>query len=626
MDPQFGSRAGAPTDESTTAAGSSSSHSWACCTIFRAARVMAVLTLQAVTSVGHGVRPPRRTSCQAAPQVSDGDVFGRWRRRAAATGLFPAAPRRGVHVSHLSPRLQKGAFACGLLAFTLARFLERPTHRRLPALLRQIRQRRLILLQSSAGDEAKDAATTVTGEAAVVLAEEVITQGGRAVPELLGVPMTSDYMAVGLVYFAQGALGLAALAKPFLLKDELHLAPAEAQLLLSVTYWPWVLKPIWGFITDSFPILGSRRRAYLVLAGLLSSVGWLGLGLGAGAGAKEVAVLLMMLGNFGIAVGDVVVDGLVVEKARGDDRLMGSLQSFSWSSRAVGAIISAYFSGALLEAWGVKPVFLLTAGLPALVAGAALLIREPEEQRQLDATSSDSDAKKTGLEEAMQQVSELWKLVTSPEILLPVLFIASWQATPNSGSAMFYYYTNELHLSAEFLGRTQLAGAVATLAGTVLYNRVFAGMGLRDYLLRVNLAAVALGLLPLALVTHANLALGIPDQAFVLGDDVIQTVAGELAHMPILVLAARLCPPGVEATLFALLMSILNFSGFIATLIGSTLTDFLHVTETDFGNLALLVAVCNATGLLPLALLRFVPEGPPASADKNTSSESTVRA
>merc|ERR1712079_539659 len=105
----------------------------------------------------------------------------------------------------------------------------------------------------------------------------------------------------------------------------------------------------------------------------------------------------------------------------------------------------------------------------------------------------------------------------------------------------FYFSTNELNFSPEFLGRVQLAAALATLAGTLLYNRVFSSVPLRNYLLRVNLWAVALGLLPLLLVTRANLALGIPDQAFALGDDVIQTVAGELAHMPILVLAARLC-------------------------------------------------------------------------------------
>ncbi|CAE8584243.1 unnamed protein product, partial [Polarella glacialis] len=443
---------------------------------------------------------------------------------------------------------------------------------------------------------------------------EALPEEASQVWEVLGVPLTPDFLAVGLAYFAQGALGLAALAKPYLLKDELHLPPAEASVLLSLTYWPWLLKPVWGFIVDSFPIFGSRRRAYLVLAGLSSAIGFLGLGgfIPGLASSKEAVVLLMMLGNLGIAVSDVVVDGLVVEKARDDPALMGGLQSFSWGCRGVGAILSAYFSGALLETLGVRPIFTLTAVLPLLVVAAAVLIQEPQAAPagpEGSAKQSTSDS----LSEVVRQASQLWDVVRSPEILPPMLFIVAWQATPNAGSAMFYYYTNALQFGPEFLGRSQLIGALASLGGIIMYNRVFAELPLRDYLLRVNLAAVVVGLLPLLLVTRANVALNIPDQTFVLGDDVIQTVAGELAHMPILVLAARLCPPGIEASPWQLLMSVLNLASFVASFIGAWLTDYLHVTDKDFANLPLLVFICNLSGLLPLALLQLVPDTGAAS-------------
>ena len=267
--------------------------------------------------------------------------------------------------------------------------------------------------------------------------------------ELLGVPLTPDFLAVGLTYFTQGALGLAALAKPYLLKDELHLPPAEATMLMSLTYWPWLLKPLWGFITDNFTILGSRRRAYLVLAGLSSAAGWLGLGgmtpdFG---GAKESVLLLMMLGNFGIAFSDVVVDALVVEKARSDPKLMGNLQSFSWACRGIGAVLSAYFSGVLLESVGVRAVFLITAVLPMLIVVAAALIQEESASlasslQQSDASESsggDTSMQSQGqgsFEEVIEQVKQLTGVLTSPGILPAVLFIMIWQATPSAGTAM----------------------------------------------------------------------------------------------------------------------------------------------------------------------------------------------
>ena len=72
-------------------------------------------------------------------------------------------------------------------------------------------------------------------------------------------------------------------------------------------------------------------------------------------------------------------------------------------------------------------------------------------------------------------------------------------------------------------------------------------------------------------------------------------------------LAARLCPPGVEATLFAALMSILNAGSFLGVALGSGATSALGVTATDFTHLPTLVAICCAAQLLPLPLLTLVP-------------------
>lgn len=44
-----------------------------------------------------------------------------------------------------------------------------------------------------------------------------------------GVDLTPDNVAVAIVYFVQGVLGLAKLAVGFYLKDDLHLDPAEVR-------------------------------------------------------------------------------------------------------------------------------------------------------------------------------------------------------------------------------------------------------------------------------------------------------------------------------------------------------------------------------------------------------------
>lgn len=77
--------------------------------------------------------------------------------------------------------------------------------------------------------------------------------------------------------------------------------------------------------------------------------------------------------------------------------------------------------------------------------------------------------------------------------------------------------------------------------------------------------------------------------------------------MPVLVLAASLCPDGVEASLFALLMSILNAGSFTGQALGGRLTEVLGVTSSDFTNLPLLVSICVVSTLLPIPFLRLLP-------------------
>lgn len=103
-----------------------------------------------------------------------------------------------------------------------------------------------------------------------------------------------------------------------------------------------------------------------------------------------------------------------------------------------------------------------------------------------------------------------------------------------------------------------------------------------------------------------NRQLGIPDELFTFGDDVVLTVLGQIAFMPTLVLAARLCPPGVEGTLFALLMSIFNGGGIVGSELGALLTRAMGVTDIDFRNLGMLIVVCNLSSLLPLPFLKWI--------------------
>ena len=192
--------------------------------------------------------------------------------------------------------------------------------------------------------------------------------------------------------------------------------------------------------------------------------------------------------------------------------------------------------------------------------------------------------------------------------MLPVLFLVAWQGTPSSGSALFFFETNELGFKPEFLGRLSLISSISSLAGIVAYDQYLKKIPLKVLFKWVCITGVVLGMTPLILVTHLNRAIGLPDTWFAIGDDVILTVLGQIGFMPVLVLGASLCPPGIEATLYAALMSVNNLSGGLGQFLGGIATKLAGVTETDYSNLPLLIALTNLSGLVALPLLGLLPE------------------
>ena len=63
-------------------------------------------------------------------------------------------------------------------------------------------------------------------------------------------------------------------------------------------------------------------------------------------------------------------------------------------------------------------------------------------------------------------------------------------------------------------------------------------------------------------VLRINVALGISDKLCMLfGDEIAYDFAYKLNQMPFMIYAAKLCPPGVEASMFSLFMGLANFGG-----------------------------------------------------------------
>ena len=115
---------------------------------------------------------------------------------------------------------------------------------------------------------------------------------------------------MALVALSLGFAVFPNLAMSYYFKDTLNLNLAQMSFYNSILNFIWVLKPVFGFIADSYPIYGSHRRAYLVLFSLLGSISWLLLGYWVA--SLWQAMLIKTLVNVCSSFCNVVGEGILV--------------------------------------------------------------------------------------------------------------------------------------------------------------------------------------------------------------------------------------------------------------------------------------------------------------------------
>lgn len=218
----------------------------------------------------------------------------------------------------------------------------------------------------------------------------------------------------------------------------------------------------------------------------------------------------------------------------------------------------------------------------------------------------------------LQANRTMWTTLKSPAVWKPCLYMyASLALSLNIQEGMFFWYTDPKagpSFSQGTIGFMFAVGAAGSLLGVLLYQNILKDYPFRFLLLWSQLLSCFSGMLDLILVLRLNLKFGMPDFLFVVIDESVSQLIGRLKWMPMLVLSSKLCPPGVEGTFFALLMSIDNFGSLTSSWGGGLLLHMLNVTRTDYKNLGAAILIRNVMRLLPLTLLFLVPRSDPNSA------------
>ena len=454
---------------------------------------------------------------------------------------------------------------------------------------------------------------------------------GGLVRNLLG-SMRLAYLPVLVTYFCYGASGITSIALLYFQKDALGITPAEAA---GIAFWvalPWSTKMVAGVASDVYPILGSRRVSYMLVGVLLTFAGYAWLA--TTASSKPTYLAAMVLIAVGSMVQDVVADALSVEVARNEEEIK-QVQTLGRMALLVGSISVGYLSGWLAGVLGPRPVFAIAVVLPVLVAVSTWFVpRLPVAPAPSDASNPLGAGKArlvvaVGLSyAALGVVLEALSVPFGQEIILVVsgglivmllnrvgisrsvavaaFAIFCFRAVPGAGQGFSYWAIDHLGFDHEFLGVLAQVSAVLSLLGLIVFRKPITHRPVSYTLFWVTIVGSVL-YLP---------TIGLFSRMFAFIDTTIAAPLGQLSMVPMLALIARTAPRGAEATMFAIMASLMNLALSASELFTRYLNSFFAVTQQDYSGLGRLLIAVGVIGLLPLLalpLLRREEVEPPAS-------------
>mmetsp|Transcript_20659 Transcript_20659/g.43682 ORF Transcript_20659/g.43682 Transcript_20659/m.43682 type:complete len:623 (+) Transcript_20659:389-2257(+) len=179
-------------------------------------------------------------------------------------------------------------------------------------------------------------------------------------------------------------------------------------------------------------------------------------------------------------------------------------------------------------------------------------------------------------------------------------YTASRECLEDGPNFDFKYYTTF----------STIAGAVASWVGVVLFQAWMRDWSFRKVFWLTTAVRVCGSIFDIAIAKRWNHNLGISDKAmYMFGDAIIYNIVYQMDFMPSVVLTSKVCPKGLESTIYALLAGMQNMGQNVSQSLGAYMITAFGVRtvcepsegeqcDCDFTNLPGLLFICHM--FLPL--------------------------
>ncbi len=403
-------------------------------------------------------------------------------------------------------------------------------------------------------------------------------------------PISRLMLFFAIVYtvegFCQAKIGIVWQPLTHYLKEIQGWDAVQIAASLAVLDVPWVVKPLYGMVSDFLPLFGYRRRSYLLLAniGAVAAFLWTTQVL-----APAAIVFALLLTAIAMAVSSTVCGALLVENGQRHSASAAFInQQWLWFNVAV--MVASLGGGQLIEFMSPAGAFHTAAAIAAVapIAVVASSIALVDEQHA-----------PMNVVELRRALRGFLATFRSRTLWLIAAFLFCYYFSPGFGTPLYFYMTDHLRFSQGLIGLLSSVSALGWIAGGLLYRYALRSMTTR-----------ALLILSIVAGTLATLAfLGMVDKTTAIAVYFMNGVAGMIANIATLTLAANHCPKRAEGFTFAALMSVINLSTPLSDTIGAFL--YQHLFHQALAPLIVVSAAFTGFIIVFVPLLtRFTAETP----------------
>lgn len=378
------------------------------------------------------------------------------------------------------------------------------------------------------------------------------------------------YIFFALIYAIQGINGLPGQAVYYLMREQWGWSVSLIQYIGAITMIPWVIKPIYGLISDMCPWGGYRTRRYLI-ANYIIIVATCFYVLLVGLSYWSILGIGLLCG-FSLAFNDVACDSVMV-RAEQKAGTLGKIQAVQWTSIGIISLIVSLGGAYIAKYYGYKLAYALMAILPAF--GIWYIGRYHNEEKSVGVRNWAS-------------IKNTLRGFRDKRLMLGAVFLYALYLPPSFGTPLMAYMRETMHVDKMFICLLGTLGTATEILGFLVYLK----WGHKWNMYKKLYACIVLG----SISSFAYLY--IPSQWWLLAYGLIFGGLMGIIHLTILSYAAKIVPKGSEGFIFAGLMSILNLGSQTSITLGGVLYESLGYRG--------LVVLSGIVSLLPVFVVHLL--------------------